>query len=84
MMEASKISLRKLFRESFSYCSSHIKEMIFFSLLNALFFVVAVKILYAWHDRAFVLWLADYYVFWFAFFRFYFGRKIKKKLVILR
>ena len=49
--------------------------MTFFSILNALFFVVGFKVFDAWHDRFFVVWLAAYYVFWFAFFRFYFGRK---------
>lgn len=75
MTAAAKISLRKLFGESFAYCATKWKEMTFFSVLNALFFAIGFKVFDGWHDRIFVVWLAAYYVFWFAFFRFYFGRK---------
>ena len=65
MMEAAKISIVKVLRESVFYSAKHLKEMTFFSLLNALFLVVAFKVMNAWHDRIFVIWLAAYYVFWF-------------------
>ncbi len=75
MTACPKFLMRKLFVDTCYYCSKNIVPVLFFTLVNVVFLAVGFKVLNGWHDRAFLLWLALYYVYWFAFFRFYFGRK---------
>lgn len=75
MAEVRKICLKKLFENTTKYCLKNWHEMALFSIINAVFMVVGFKLLNAWHDKSFLLWLVPYYMFWYFFFRFYFGRK---------
>ena len=75
MTACPKFSMIKLFADTFYYCRKNITPLAIFTLINIVFFVFCFKVLNAWHDRLFLPWLVLYYVYWFAFFRFYFGRK---------
>ncbi len=75
MSTCSKFLLGKLFVDTFDYCSKNIKSMALFALINAVFFAIGFKALDGWHEVLFLPWLALYYIYWFVFFRFYFGRK---------
>ena len=75
MSALKTLSLKHLFIDSANYCVNKWHEMALFSIINVIFLIVGFKILNAWHDRMFLLWLVPYYVFWYYFFRFYFGRK---------
>lgn len=75
MAAERKIQIKKLFFDSALYCVKNWHEMALFSIVNILFMIVGFKILNAWHDGLFLLWLVPYYMFWYFFFRFYFGRK---------
>lgn len=75
MTACPKFSMRELFVDTLDYCYKNIRQILLFVLINALFFVFGFKVLNGWHDKLFLPWLALYYVYWFVFFRFYFGRK---------
>ena len=83
MAACPKFSIPRLFDDTYRYCCKNIIPVVIFTLINVLFFVLGFKVLNGWHDKMFLPWLALYYVYWFAFFRFYFGRKpliITKKM----
>ncbi len=75
MASERKIDVEKLFFNSTLYCVQNWRMAALFSLVNMLFMIVGFKLLNAWHDKMFLLWLVPYYMFWYFFFRFYFGRK---------
>lgn len=75
MADVKKIPLRKIFADSLDYCLKNWHETSLFSIANMIFLIIGFKIINAWHDFMFLLWLVPYYMFWYAFFRFYFGRK---------
>lgn len=75
MTACPKFSISKLFVDTFDYCYKNVQPVFLFVLINAVFFAIGFKAFDGWHDGLFLIWLALYYVYWFVFFRFYFGRK---------
>ncbi|MBR1648337.1 MAG: hypothetical protein IJ689_01900 [Alphaproteobacteria bacterium] len=74
MSDIKKLDLKRLFLNTFRYTKRHAHESALFSIINAIFMIIGFKIC-GWQDKFFLIWLIPYYIFWYAFFRFYFERK---------
>ena len=63
MADVKKIPLRKIFADSLDYCFKNWHETSLFSIANMIFLIIGFKIINAWHDFIFLLWLVPYYMF---------------------